>query len=74
MCELHNQATLTPLTARASGVLLPIFSLPSRFGIGDLGTNAYRFADNLIAAGQTYWQVLPLNPPNARAVGSPYDC
>lgn len=74
MCELHNQATLTPLTARASGVLLPIFSLPSRLGIGDLGEYAYRFADNLIAAGQTYWQVLPLNPPNARAFGSPYDC
>ena len=58
--------------ARASGVLLPIFSLPSRFGIGDLGANAYRFADRLHAAGQTYWQVLPLNPPIPGAGGSPY--
>lgn len=73
MCELHNESNLTPLAARASGVLLPIFSLPSRFGIGDLGESAYRFADRLQAAGQRYWQVLPLNPPNARAGGSPYD-
>ncbi|MXY89502.1 MAG: 4-alpha-glucanotransferase [Gammaproteobacteria bacterium] len=60
--------------SRNSGVLLPIFSLPSRFGIGDLGAYAYRFADSLLDAGQTYWQVLPLNPPNPRAFGSPYDC
>ena len=60
------------LESRASGVLLPIFSLPSRFGIGDLGRNAYEFADRLLAAGQKYWQVLPLNPPNADAGGSPY--
>lgn len=62
-----------PPATRASGVLLPIFSLPSRFGIGDFGENAYRFADRLQAAGQRYWQVLPLNPPNLRAGGSPYD-
>ena len=54
-------------------MLLPIFSLPSRFGIGDLGNSAYRFADRLQAAGQRYWQVLPLNPPNTGASGSPYD-
>jgi 4-alpha-glucanotransferase len=38
-------------------------SLPSRFGIGDLGASAYQFVDFLERAGQTYWQVLPLNPP-----------
>ena len=73
MCELRNESILTPLAARASGVLLPIFSLPSRFGIGDLGAGAYRFADRLRVAGQRYWQVLPLNPPNDQAGGSPYD-
>lgn len=44
------------------GVLLHISSLPSRYGIGSLGDSAYAFADFLHAAGQTYWQVLPLNP------------
>jgi 4-alpha-glucanotransferase len=47
---------------RASGVLLHITSLPSRFGIGDLGPEAYRFADWLATAGQHIWQVLPLGP------------
>ncbi len=47
---------------RASGVLLHITSLPGRFGIGDLGPEARKFADFLAAAGQTYWQVLPLGP------------
>lgn len=47
---------------RRSGVLLHPTSLPGRFGIGDLGEQAYRFVDFLDAAGQTYWQVLPLSP------------
>jgi 4-alpha-glucanotransferase len=47
---------------RASGTLLHITSLPSRFGIGDLGPEAFRFADWLAAAGQRIWQVLPLGP------------
>jgi len=47
---------------RASGILLHPTSLPSPFGIGDLGAEAYRFVDWLDAAGQTYWQVLPLSP------------
>lgn len=57
---------------RSSGVLLPIFSLPSRFGIGDLGPGAFRFADFLNAAGQRVWQVLPLNPTEAAFGHSPY--
>jgi 4-alpha-glucanotransferase len=47
---------------RASGILLHPTSLPGPFGIGDLGEEAYRFVDWLAAAGQSYWQVLPLSP------------
>ncbi len=47
---------------RSSGILLPIFSLPSKYGIGTLGKEAYRFADFLEQARQKYWQVLPLGP------------
>lgn len=43
---------------------MPIFSLPSRGGIGTLGHEAYRFVDFLYKAGQTWWQILPLNPTN----------
>jgi len=58
--------------ARGSGVLLHITSLPSRHGIGDLGPEAYRFADMLHAAKQCYWQVLPLNPTQEGGANSPY--
>lgn len=47
---------------RGAGVLMPISSLPSEYGIGTLGDEAYRFADWLLAAGQKYWQVLPVGP------------
>ncbi len=47
---------------RASGILLHPTSLPGEFGIGDLGAEAYSFVNFLEAAGQTYWQVLPLGP------------
>lgn len=47
---------------RASGILLHPTSLPSNYGIGDLGEEAYRFVDFLEAAKQTYWQILPLGP------------
>ncbi len=47
---------------RSSGILMPIFSLPSPYGIGTLGKAAYDFADFLHAAGQKYWQLLPLGP------------
>ncbi len=47
---------------RASGILLPLFSLPGGAGIGGMGRQAYQFIDFLKAAGQTYWQVLPLCP------------
>ena len=47
---------------RASGVLLPISSLPSRYGIGCFSRDAYDFIDQLVKAGQSKWQVLPLGP------------
>lgn len=47
---------------RSSGILLHPTSLPSRFGIGDLGPEAYKFVDFLVEAGQSLWQVLPLGP------------
>jgi len=47
---------------RTSGILLHPTSLPSAFGIGDLGPEAYKFVDFLASAGQTLWQVLPLGP------------
>jgi 4-alpha-glucanotransferase len=48
--------------ARSSGILLHPTSLPGRFGVGDLGAEAYRFADFLAGAAQRIWQVLPLGP------------
>jgi len=62
----------TPLTERASGVLLHLTSLPSPWGVGDLGATARRFATRLGEAGQRYWQVLPLNPTTPSAGESPY--
>ena len=48
---------------RSSGILLHITSLPSKYGIGNLGKEAYAFVDFLKQAGQKYWQILPLCPP-----------
>ena len=47
---------------RAAGILLPIASLPSNYGIGCFSQSAYDFVDWLKQAGQTYWQILPLGP------------
>lgn len=47
---------------RASGMLLPIASLPSKYGIGTFSKSAYDFVDILKAAGQKFWQILPLGP------------
>jgi 4-alpha-glucanotransferase len=58
--------------SRSSGILLHPTSLPGRFGVGDLGPEAYRFADFLTAAGQSLWQVLPLGPTGYG--DSPYAC
>lgn len=60
------------LTERSAGILLHPTSLPSRFGIGDFGNDAYRFVDFLNATGQKLWQILPLGPTGYG--DSPYQC
>jgi 4-alpha-glucanotransferase len=57
---------------RSSGILLHPTSLPSPWGIGDLGPVAYQFVDFLAAAGQSLWQILPLGPTGYG--DSPYQC
>lgn len=47
---------------RKSGILLPVSSLPSKYGIGAFSKDAYEFIDKLKAAGQSFWQILPLGP------------
>lgn len=47
---------------RSAGILLPLSSLPSRYGIGCFSKSAYEFVDWLKGAGQSYWQILPLGP------------
>ena len=57
---------------RGSGILLHMTSLSSPFGIGDLGPEAYRFADMLAETKQSFWQILPLTPTNPAYGNSPY--
>lgn len=66
---------------RTSGILMPIFSLPSRFGVGTLDNEAYKFVDFLEKSAQGVWQVLPLGPtgygnspyqPVSAFAGNPY--
>lgn len=47
---------------RSAGILMPVSSLPSNYGIGTFGKAAYDFIDFLVDANQSYWQILPLNP------------
>ena len=58
------------LSQRSAGILLHPTSLPSLGGIGDLGPEAYAFADFLARSGLGLWQVLPLSPPGLG--NSPY--
>ena len=51
-----------PQSYRASGILMHVTSLPSHYGIGDFGPSAVSFVELLSDAGQSWWQVLPLNP------------
>lgn len=55
-------ANIQPELKRGAGILLPVSSLPSPYGIGTLGRAAYDFVDELVRAGQSYWQVLPVGP------------
>ena len=57
---------------RLSGILVHPTSFPGPYGIGDLGPEAYRFIDFLVASGQSLWQVLPLGPTGYG--DSPYAC
>lgn len=60
------------LQTRSSGILLPLSSLPTPYGIGDMGPAAYDWIDRLVASGQRYWQMLPLHPVHADLQYSPY--
>ena len=58
--------------SRGNGILMHISSLPSRFGVGDFGKEAYSFVDFLVRTGQKVWQILPLNPTTPGTANSPY--
>ena len=60
------------MITRGSGILLHLTSLPTSFGIGDIGPSAHRFAEFLHDAGQKYWQILPIHPTDYRYDNSPY--
>lgn len=64
--------SVASMNKRGSGILLSVTSLPSQFGIGDLGPWAFRFVDFLEETGQSYWQLLPLNPTDLKFGNSPY--
>src|SRR6267378_862192 len=68
----HSPSSLLPFPPeyRAAGVLLHVTSLPSRYGIGDLGPAAFAWVDRLSDAGQSWWQALPLGPTGY--ANSPY--
>jgi len=72
MSRMKDQEEVNDIMKRGSGILLHITSLPSPYGIGDFGSGAYRFADFLERAGQSYWQVLPFNPTETVMGNSPY--
>lgn len=67
-----TQVTDTKANNRYSGILVHPTSFPSKYGIGDLGQEAYTFIDYLVSAGQTLWQILPLGPTGYG--DSPYQC
>lgn len=64
LCQKHgsNHYFKQELMTRTCGILMHISSLPSPWGTGDLGEEAYAFVDFLAEGGQSLWQVLPLNP------------
>ena len=64
---------MADLNKRRGGILLHITSLPSQYGIGDLGPEAYKFADFLSKSKQSIWQILPLSPIDPEMGNSPYN-
>jgi len=61
-----------PETKRGAGILMHITSLPSPFGIGDMGPEAFKFVNSLSRSNQKWWQLLPLNPITEGQSYSPY--
>ena len=74
MSNASRSLSLIPFAPhyRASGVLVHITSLPSPYGIGDVGPAAFAMVDRLQSAGQSWWQALPLGPTGYG--NSPYQC
>src|SRR6266404_1138811 len=64
MTHSDHRAGLPPFEpeSRAAGILLHVTSLPSQYGIGDVGPAAFSWVDRLHEAGQSWWQALPLGP------------
>ena len=57
---------------RCAGILMHITSLPGKYGIGDIGPEAYKFVKMLKHAGMHFWQILPVNPFDISRTYSPY--
>ncbi len=72
--KISRQPAFVPFSKqpRSAGILMHITSLPSAFAIGDMGPQAFAFADFLHRSGQSYWQVLPINSTSAEESFSPY--
>jgi len=67
-----EQKTEVFFLTRSCGILLPVSSLPGRWGIGDLGPGARSFVDFLSRSGQKTWQILPLSETDGALGNSPY--
>ncbi|MBT1688430.1 malto-oligosyltrehalose synthase [Dawidia soli] len=72
VCPVGLLRATEPERNRTAGIILHITSLPAAFGIGDLGPQAYAFADFLYRTHQTCWQILPLTPTSKGSDESPY--
>jgi 4-alpha-glucanotransferase len=72
--SLENEKKVVhDFSARSSGILLHLTSLPGKHGSGDLGPEAFKFIEFLRSARQSWWQMLPVGPPGNPPAFSPYD-
>ncbi len=62
ICRTEGDTNMKTMLERGAGILMPVSSLPSPYGIGTFGSAAYDFVDFLKKARQKYWQVLPVGP------------
>ena len=62
ICRTEGDTHMKTMLERGAGILMPVSSLPSPYGIGTFGSAAYEFVDFLKKARQKYWQVLPVGP------------